>query len=112
MILILTNQVLLRKLKGEWNNYYRVIEEIDSKHLEPSNSSVETTIFVYTNWAGDTKNRRSTSGMWLAKKQEATKCSSSTVKFNAMRKAAELALSIRYKLRSIGIPIKGPTRIL
>ena len=29
-----------------------------------------------------------------------------------MRKAVELARSMRYTLRSIGLPIKGPTRIV
>ena len=104
----------------EW--LFRVIEEIDPKHPKPSGNPVETTVFVDSNWAGDVENRRSVSGIvafinntpyrWLAKKQESTKCSSFTAEFNAMRKAVELALNMRYTLRSMGLPIKGPTRIL
>ena len=106
--------------KGEWNDYYRVIEEIDTKHPTPSGTPVETTIFVDSNWAGDTQNRRSTSGIvafinntpyrWLAKKQDSTNCSSFTAEFSAMRKAVELARNLRYTLRSLVIPIKCPTR--
>lgn len=108
--------------KGEWNDYYRVIEELDEKHPKPVGDPVETTIFVDSNWAGDTDNRRSTSGIvafvnntpyrWFAKKQDSTNCSSFTAEFSAMRKAVELARSMRYTLRSIGLPLKGSTRIV
>ena len=108
--------------KGEWNDYYRVIEEMDEKHPKPVGNPVETTIFVDSNWAGDTDNRRSTSGIvafvnntpyrWFAKKQDSTNCSSFTAEFSAMRKAVELARSMRYTLRSLGLPLKGPTRIV
>ena len=57
--------------------YYRVIEELDEKHPKPIGNPVETTVFVDSIWAGDTDNRRSTSGIvafvnntpyrWLAK---------------------------------------------
>ena len=128
-IKICTNFIDLDKLgakkvirKGEWNDYYRVIEEMDEKHPKPVGNPVETTIFVDSNWAGDTDNRRSTSGIvafvnntpyrWFAKKQDSTNCSSFTAEFSAMRKAVELARSMRYTLRSIGLPIKGPTTIV
>ena len=48
---------------GEWNDYYRVIEEIDNNDPEPSDTAVETTIFVHSNWTDDPQNRRSTSGI-------------------------------------------------
>ena len=35
--------------KGEWNQDYRVIEEIDDKYSEPSGTTVESTIFVDSN---------------------------------------------------------------
>ena len=40
--------------KEVWNNYYRVIETLDEKHPKPTGNPVETTVFVDSNWAGDT----------------------------------------------------------
>ena len=64
---IYTKNIYINKLgavkiiqKDEWNDYYRIIEVIDTKQPTPSGTPVEAYIFVDSNWAGNTQNRTST----------------------------------------------------
>ena len=49
---------------------------------------------------------------WLSKKQNTVKSSTFGSKFVALKHATELMKGIRYKLKMLGIPIDGPTRML
>ena len=79
---------------------------------------VETTIYIDANL----KAPRSTTGgivfvestpyKWFSKRQSATATSTYTAEFAALRVAVEEAVALRYTLRSLGVPLTGPTRIL
>ena len=53
----------------------------------------------------------STPVLWLSKRQGAIACSTYHAEFSALRTAAEKAVTIRYLLRSFGVPIDGATDV-
>jgi hypothetical protein len=83
--------------------------------------SVLLRMFVDSDHAGDKTSRRSRTGFvilvnggiidWLSKKQSTIKTSVFGAKFCAMKHGIENLRSIRYKLRMMGVPIDGATRI-
>ena len=72
--------------------------------------------------AGDVVSRRSRTGvliflnsapiLWYSKKQTSIETSSFGSEFSAMKTAFELVEGLRYKLRMMGVPLDGPTRVL
>ena len=104
---------------GSWRKYYPdVQEDLDPKAPKPMGKPVETTIYIDANL----KAPRSTTGgivfvestpyKWFSKRQSATATSTYTAEFAALRVAVEEAIALRYTLRSLGVPLTGPTRIL
>ena len=78
-------------------------------------------MFVDSDHAGDKSSRRSRTGYviwanmgiidWLSKKQSTVEASVFGAEFVAMRHGVETLRGIRYKLRMLGIPINGATRV-
>jgi hypothetical protein len=50
--------------------------------------------------------------IWHTKKQGSIETSSFGAEFTAMKSGTELIIGLRYKLRMMGVPLLGPTRIL
>ena len=46
--------------------------------------------------------------MWFSKRKNSVKTSMFESEFTALKQAAEMAKSLRYKLKSFGVPIEGP----
>ena len=78
-------------------------------------------MFVDANHAGNTKDRRSQTGIllfinkapiqWYSKRQSTVESRTFGAEFCAMRAAVDLIEGLRYKLRMFGIPLEGSTNI-
>lgn len=97
-------------------------ELIPHKMIKPLGNPVTVRTYVDANHAGNLANRRSHSGIiiylnnspiiWYSKRQNTVETSSFGSEFVALRIATELNEALRYKLRTFGIPINGPSEIL
>ena len=86
---------------------------------EEQGHSVTTSCFVDANHAGNSKDRRSQTGilifinrapiLWYSKRQSTVESSTFGAEFCAMRTAVDLVEGLRYKLRMFGIPLEGET---
>jgi hypothetical protein len=105
---------------SRWKEFYpHAKEEIPPGMPKPLANGVIMTAFVDSDHAGDEVDRRSHTGiviylnkapvMWYSKKQATVETSSYGSELVALRIATELIEGIRYKLRSFGIPLCGPT---
>ena len=96
-------------------------EEIDDGLPEPRGNPIHSTAYFDSDHAHDQVTRRSVSGIiafvgstpisWTSKRQGTIKSSSYSAEFCAGRVACEEAIAIRYMLRSLGVPVPGPTRL-
>lgn len=87
----------------------------------PRGKSVQLNIFVDSDHAGNVVTRRSHTGIimflnmapiyWYSKRQNTVESSTFSSEFVALKTACELTISMRYKLRMMGVPIEGPARI-
>jgi hypothetical protein len=110
--------------KTDWTEsiYGDVQEELPPKAPTPLGSPVIMTCFVDASHGSDKVSRRSQTGiiiflnnapiLWYSKKQNTTESPTFSSEIVAMRVAVELIKSLRYKLRTVGIPLEGPTNIL
>ena len=88
----------------------------------PLGVSVQLTMFVDADHAGNQVTRRSHTGIlifgnlaplqWLSKKQNTVESSTFGSEFVALRTAVELVQGLRYKLKMLGVPVEGETRVL
>ena len=88
---------------------------------EPLGMEVDLRLYVDSSHANDKLNRRSRTGFfifannalvqWCSKKQPTIETSVFGAEFVAMKIGMETCRGIRYKLRMMGVPISGPTRI-
>ena len=79
------------------------------------------TAFIDSDHAADLVSRRSRTGVlvylqsapviWFTKKQGSIETSSFGSEFSAMKTGTEIIIGLRYKLRMMGVPLDGPTRI-
>lgn len=101
---------------------YEVQKEYDGITFPDAiGEEILTSIFFDADWAHDVKTRRSMTGLlvlvgsapllWQSKSQGCIASSTYCAEFIAMRSAVEEAISIRYMLRCLGIPVKTPTKI-
>jgi Reverse transcriptase (RNA-dependent DNA polymerase) len=100
-------------------DYPNAKEEIDPNLPTPYGTELETSIFFDADHAHDQKTRRSITGLiilvgrtpilWSSKRQGCIATSTYTAEFVAMRQAVEEAISLRYMLRCLGIPVTKPT---
>jgi hypothetical protein len=107
-------------LDPEWTDYYHgAKEEIDPKAPKPLGEKLGTTVYFDSNFAHDEVTRRSITGLitfvgntpvaWMSKRQGAIATSTYSAELCAARLGAEEVVNIRYMLRSMGIPVTGPT---
>ena len=99
--------------------YKDVNEELPTNAPIPLGTPIQVNCFVDSDHAGDRITRRSQSGIllfcksapiyWYSKKQNAVE--TSTYGADALRLAAELVVSLCYKLQMFGIPVDGPSNI-
>ena len=97
-------------------------EDRDPKEPKAYGKPVQTSVFFDANLAHDIKTRRSITGIlvyvgstlvsWTSKRQGCIASSTYCSEFIAMRSAVEEAISVRYMLRSLGIPVEEPTNLL
>jgi len=106
--------------KDDWIDFYPgASENIPPTLPKPRGLPVSITAFVDADHAGNIANRRSHSGIivfvqsspiiWLSKQQKTVETSTHGVELIATRIGVEIIESLRFKLRSFGIPIEGPS---
>ena len=88
----------------------------------PLGASVQLTMFVDADHAGNQVTRRSHTGIlifgnlapiqWLSKKQNTVESSTFGSEFVALKTGIELVEGLRYKLKMLGVPVEGETRVL
>ena len=110
--------------KVDWNDFYpEAAEEKSPPHMpRPRGPAVTHTVYVDADHAGNILTRRSHTGiihfinnapiLWYSKRQTTVESSTFGSEFNALRIAVDQTVSMRYKLRMMGIRIDGPTYIL
>lgn len=107
----------------DWKQHYsEAHEEIDPKFPPERGVALTTAIYFDSNWAHDELTRKSISGVvtfigstpvtWLSRRQGAIATSTYSAELTACKVACEEAISIRYMLRSLGVPVKGPTNLI
>ena len=131
------NPIDTRQLHVEWNGnpdenpwtraellksqYPDAEEQIPTKIPKPRGKPVQINAFVDADHAGDTVTRRSQSGIliyanmtlikWFSKRQATVETSTFGSELVALRIATEMIESIRYKLRTFGIPVQGESHV-
>ena len=96
-------------------------EELPNNALIPLGTTFQVNCFVDSDHAVDRLTRCSQSGIllfcnsapiyWYPKKQNTVEASTYGAELVALRLAAELVVSLRYKLRMFGIPVDGISKI-
>ena len=95
--------------------YVDATEELPTNAPPPRGNHVQVNCFVDSDHAGDKLTRRSQTGIllycnsapitWYSKRQTTVESSTFGAEFVALRIAAEMIISLRYKLRMLGIPV-------
>jgi hypothetical protein len=109
--------------KANWTRLYGDLkEEVDPKFPKPLMKALTTAVYFDSNWAHDKKTRRSITGIiafigntpvsWSSKRQGAIATSTYSAEMMAGRCGAEEVISLRYMLRSMGVPLDGPTALI
>ena len=110
-------------LKDEMKMLYPdATEELSPNAPEPRGLPVQLNAFVDADHAGDKITRRSHTGIliyanmapitWYSKKQTSIETSTFGSEFVALKTAAEMIISLRYKLRMFGVPLEGPANVM
>ena len=89
---------------------------------EPRGESIQFTVFVDANHAGNKITRHSQTGIlvfsnmtliqWISKRQNTVESSTFGSEFLALKHACELMKGMVYKLQMLGVPVDGPVRML
>lgn len=107
-----------------WDDYYPgAHEEMDPKAPPPLGMKpMSTAVYFDSNWAHDESSRKSVTGCvtfigntpvaYFAKRQGAIATSTYSAEMCAAKMGAEEAVDVRYMLRSLGIPLTGPTLLI
>jgi hypothetical protein len=110
----------------DWRQYYDKDEEGEKDEINhfptPLGTALTTAVYFDSNWAHDEKTRKSISGVvsfvgncpisWLSRRQGAIATSTYSAELIAAKVGTEEVISIRYMLRSLGVPLKGPTLLI
>ncbi|GFH61944.1 pol protein [Chaetoceros tenuissimus] len=101
--------------------YPDAVEDLPPNAPVPRGKPLSMYVFVDSDHAGDKVTRRSQTGIllylnsapiiWYSKRQATVESSTFGSEFVALRVASELIISMRYKLRMMGVPIEGPTHV-
>jgi hypothetical protein len=111
-----------RFVQCDWHDFYRGAKEpIPGDAPEPRGNALSMHCFVDADHAGNRITRRSHTGIiiflnrsptiWYSKSRSTVETSTFGSEFVAMRIAVELVEGLRYKLRTFGIPLLGPTNV-
>jgi hypothetical protein len=102
--------------------YPDALDEWDPKWPQPKGKPVDITIFVDADHAGNKEDRRSITGIiifvgmtpvrWFSKRQGSIETSTYGAELAALKTAVEEAIAMLHTLRSIGIYVPNPVRIL
>ena len=108
-------------LDPDFLDQYEIVEEATGDLPKAFGREIETSIFFDADHAHDQKTRRSISGIivyagrtpisWISRRQGCIASSTYCAEFLAMRLATEEAISLRYMLRCLGVPVKSPTKL-
>ena len=89
---------------------------------KPQGKGIDITIYVDADHAHDQLTRRSVTGIllfinntpikWYSKRQNTVETSTYGDELVALRIAGDIAVEFRYKLRMMGIPLMGPSKVL
>ena len=110
----------MTKIEYDWHEQYADAEElVPTDAPQPKGHQVQMSCFVDASHADDVLNRRSTTGfiiflnktpiIWYSKRQNCIETSTYGSEFTALRIATEHIVALRYKLRTLGVPLQGPT---
>ena len=105
-----------------WKDFYEAVgEALPSDMPSPRGASVKMLCFVDASHASNRVTMRSHTGIliklngapisWYSKRQNTVESSTFGSEFIALRIAAEMCQSLRYKLRMFGVPVDGPTSV-
>ena len=106
----------------DWQDFYRGAKEaIPHDKPEERGLSVQVSMFVDADLAGDKRNRRSQTGIltfvnrapihWFSKRQPTVETSTFGAEFCAMKVGVEMVEALRHKLRMFGVPIDGSASV-
>ena len=101
--------------------YVDAQEDVLPNAPEPRGRPMQINCFLDSDHAGDKVTRRSQSGIllycnsspiiWYSKRQNTVESSTFGSEFIAFRIGCDLIISLRYKLRMLGIPVDGPAQV-
>ena len=106
-----------------WHEFYPdAMEELPTNALAPKGREAHITCYVDADHAHDQVTRRSVTGIllfvngmpikWMSKRQRTVESSTYGSELVAARQAVDMIVEIRYALRMMGVPIKGPALML
>lgn len=109
-------------INADWMEFYGdVVEEDPPGMPEPLGKPILQSVFVDSDHASNVVTRRSHSGIFLfvnnaliksfSKRQNTVESSTFGAELVALRIARDLTVEQRLKLKSIGVPIKGPANV-
>jgi hypothetical protein len=117
----IVNKELLENMTTDYGfeDYYAyAYEELDERFPKPIGTELPVSIFFDSDHGDDRVTGRSISGVivmvgctlitWKSRRQGAIATSTYGAEFSAMKLATEEAITIRYMLRSLGIPVNAP----
>jgi hypothetical protein len=97
-------------------------EELSSRMPVPKGAELPLTVYVDADHGDDRETRRSRTGliaflgrtpiMAKSKRQTSVETSTFSAEFNAARTGAEMIIGLRFFLRSIGVPVTKPSRMM
>ena len=97
-------------------------EELSSRMPVPKGAELPLTVYVDADHGDDRETRRSRTGliaflgrtpiMAKSKRQTSVETSTFSAEFNAARTGAETIIGLRFFLRSIGVPVTKPSRMM
>jgi hypothetical protein len=113
----------MREEDMDWSQIYPdAREEMDLKFPKPRGKELDTAVYFDANWAHDKVTRRSISGIMgfigntpvtcTSKRQGAIATSTYSSELCAAKVATEEAITLRYMLRSLGVPVNKPTLMI
>jgi hypothetical protein len=107
-------------IKTDWKSMYGDVKEIThSDYPIPRGKEVDLRLFVDSDHAGEKFTRLSRTGfviylnmapiVWFSKRQPTVESSVFLAEFVAMKNGIETCRGLRYKLRMMGVTLRGPT---
>ena len=101
--------------------YRDAMDEVPNNAPNPRGKPVQCNIYVDADHAGNKVTRKSQTGIlvflnmapisWFSKRQNTVESSTFSSEYIALKIAVEKIISLRYKLRMMGVPLDGPANI-